>query len=631
MSKICITTMRKSAIIYLFLALHYAISSAQTPPRYGLLNINNLTSWMRHDGISNRSPKNNHGSLFPRGTANVVYQDGMVWGGKAYVDAARTKPAPFNQLIRVGGATYQTGSRAGRIIGFGATAVAADSNAAEARVYRLRRDYFAMSAAELRRDAAETFEEALANITPQQMQTIRAQYERDWNEWPVVFGAPFIDRNGNGGYDSPPPFSANFTAADLIAGNYDEPGIASLHRDQPADQVLWTVYNDLDERQAKIFYSSLPLGLEIQVTLYAYKDATPWAGYYMRRVRIINKGGVGIDDQNQRGVLWIDSMYVGQWSDADVGSAFDDLVGCDTLLQLGYAYNGVGPDAEFHKFKLAPPAVGYSIMQGPRVPASNASAWFDFKRIVGLRNLPMNAFSYFTPLGGLPVDPPPPYYQTLRYYKALKGFAPKDGVHDYYPFPPGMTPGPFPLSGDPVRRTGFIDGLGSQYSLPPSDRRFMISSGPFQLAPGDTQEVIIAFVAGLGVDHTSSITVAKHVAQVVRFSYPYRARFFHPTEETMPEPLPPSYYSLSPNYPNPFTSNTRFDYTLKREAHVRVSIFDLMGREVAVVDDRLLPAGYHRASWNGRDQQGRVLPSGVYFYRLKAGHVELTRKLVLVR
>ncbi len=617
--------MTQSAVL-LLLAFSCAASHAQAAPRYTLLNINNLTHWLRSDGQSSHSPKANNGTRFPRGTTSVVYQDGILWGAKAYLDSAKT--ISFNQLIRVGGATYSVGTREGRVLGFGAEARPADPLSAESRIYRIRRDYFSMTNEELRRDAAEVFEIKLEQVTTEQMQTVAAQYERDWKEWPAAFGAPFVDRNHDGVYTPPPQFSTSFTGDDLIAGNYDEPGIRGVATEEPADQVIWTVYNDLDAAQSQKLYGSLPLGLEVQVTLWAYQTDAPWAGYYFRRMRFINKGGVALDEQNQRGAFWIDSMYVGQWSDADLGYAGDDLVGCDTLRQLGYIYNASVSDPEFRKFNLAAPSVGYCLVQGPRVRAKNDSAWFDFKRISGWRNLPMLAFTYFTP-GGL-FDPPPLYYQGLRYYKALKGFAPKDGVHDYYPFPPGFTPNHFPLSGDPIRSVGHIDGLGYQYSFPPGDRRFMISTGPFHLSPGDTQEVVFAFVAGLGVDWSSSVKNLKHVAQVVGAWYPHRPRFFHPPEENAAETLPPSDYSLSPSFPNPFSSRTSFDYTLKRDAHVRLSIFDLLGREVAVVEDRAKLAGTHHASWNGRDQQGRALPSGVYFYRLHAGHIKLVRKAVLV-
>lgn len=620
------------AAILLLLMFSYSTSLAQIDPRSALLNINNLTSWMRNNGIGNRSPRSLDGGMFPRGTGSVIYQDGAMWGGKAYLDSARTQPAPFNQLIRVGGVNYNTGLRPGRIIDFGANAVAADSTAPEARVYRVRRDYFEMSEAELRLDAAEVFEINLEQVTSEQMQAVRAQYERDWKEWPVAFGAPFIDRNGNGTYEPPPAFSTTFRAEDLRTSNYDEPGIAPAETTTPAEEVLWSVCNDLERAQARAFHGSEPLGLEVQTTVWAYKSTPSIHGdYYYRRVRVINKGGVARTAAGEPGAFWIHDMYMGAWVDGDLGNAGDDLAGCDTTLGLGYFYNGQSEDSEFRQFDLRPPALGYCLVQGPRVRAANQTAWFDMKKISGWKNLPLTSFAW-KGTGTSFSDPPRSYEQgTLRWYRWLRGFAPVDGFDQYYPFPPGMKPGPFPYSGDPTTATGFIDGLGLQYSFAPGDRRFTLPSGPFTLAPGDTQEIVIAVVAGLGASRLASIGVMKHMAKRIRQNYPEHVVFNFSNEPEAEASAAPSYYALSPNYPNPFTSTTRFEYTLKREAHVRVSIFDVLGREVAVLEDRVMPAGEHRASWNGRDQNNRALPSGVYFYRLKAGHVAITRKLLFVR
>jgi hypothetical protein len=97
-------------------------SWANATLRYALLNINNLTTWMRNDGQSNHSPRGADGAHFPRGTANVIYQDGMMWGGIPSLDAAKTKRPPRLFRFQIGGSNYQTGTRAGGIVGWGADA-----------------------------------------------------------------------------------------------------------------------------------------------------------------------------------------------------------------------------------------------------------------------------------------------------------------------------------------------------------------------------------------------------------------------------------------------------------------------------------------------------------------------------
>ncbi|MEX2088487.1 MAG: hypothetical protein WEB62_01905, partial [Bacteroidota bacterium] len=79
----------------------------------------------------------------------------------------------------------------------------------------------------------------------------------------------------------------------------------------------------------------------------------------------------------------------------------------------------------------------------------------------------------------------------------------------FYPHPPGVTVGRFPLAGDPVAGTGHLDGQGTDYSFSPGDRRLLLNTGPFTMAPGDTQEIVIGVVVGLGSDRISSVAVMK--------------------------------------------------------------------------------------------------------------------------
>lgn len=488
-----------------------ALNKPTGTPRYQILNINNIWTWIRSDGQSNHSPLADDGTYFPRGTGSSIYQDGIMWGGKAYLDAAYTQPAPKSQLIRVGGANYVVGTLEGRIIGEGATAVAANRADADVRAYRIRRDYAVMSDTEKRRDAAEYHEIPVANVTDAQIAAIMSRYELDWKEWPVQYGAPYIERNGTPGYQPPPEFSATFTVDDLIKGNYDEPGIAGADPNSPADQVVWTVFNDLDPNTTLALQGSEPLGLEAQVTLWGYKRTDALGNIYFRRVKLTNKGGVDITDAGgTKGSFYINEMYVAQWSDPDLGGAGDDVAGCDVNLSMGFVYNGQAVDSEYRGFRLPPPAIGYDFLQGPIVPGDATDrAVFDLKYKDGFKNLGMTSFSYFS--AGSPIsDPPRTYAQgTIRWYKMLRGYAPIDGDDQFYPFPPGMTPNQYPLSGDPVANTGFLDGLGEQYSFAPGDRRINLSTGPFNLNPGETQEVVVAVVGGLGADRISSVAVMK--------------------------------------------------------------------------------------------------------------------------
>lgn len=96
------------------------------------------------------------------------------------------------------------------------------------------------------------------------------------------------------------------------------------------------------------------------------------------------------------------------------------------------------------------------------------------------------------------------------------------------------------------------------------------------------------------------------------------------------EAVTPAAFSLGQNYPNPFNAQTAIPFSLPRDTHVELEIFDINGRRIAILLDKLMPAGYHRLVFNA----GPVA-SGVYFcqlhYRDRGNSRRLTEKLVVVK
>ncbi|MDZ7373910.1 MAG: Ig-like domain-containing protein [candidate division KSB1 bacterium] len=88
---------------------------------------------------------------------------------------------------------------------------------------------------------------------------------------------------------------------------------------------------------------------------------------------------------------------------------------------------------------------------------------------------------------------------------------------------------------------------------------------------------------------------------------------------------------LHPNYPNPFNPATRLRLEVPRATRVRIEVFDVRGRLVRVLADQLLEAGYREFLWDGRDDHGLEVPSGVYYCRAVCGAEVLTRKMLLLR
>jgi hypothetical protein len=93
----------------------------------------------------------------------------------------------------------------------------------------------------------------------------------------------------------------------------------------------------------------------------------------------------------------------------------------------------------------------------------------------------------------------------------------------------------------------------------------------------------------------------------------------------------PSVTALGQNHPNPFNPTTQVPFTLSAASHVRLAIYDAQGKLVRTLVDEDRRAGQHSAMWNGTDDRGAPVASGVYFSVMRAGSFEATRKMVLLK
>lgn len=100
--------------------------------------------------------------------------------------------------------------------------------------------------------------------------------------------------------------------------------------------------------------------------------------------------------------------------------------------------------------------------------------------------------------------------------------------------------------------------------------------------------------------------------------------------DELPQELPNS-YSISQNYPNPFNLSTTIRYTLPARSQVTISIYNVMGQKVSTIIDETKSAGSHTVYWEGTDFAGRVVSSGVYFYRLQAGDFIESKRMMLIK
>ncbi len=434
-------------------------------PERSLVNIGNWGYWMRDNGESAHTPSGSSGGIYPRGTVAAIYLDGILVGGYQ------------NGNLKVSGQIYRTGTERGYILNGEHITQSKDPRV---RLYRIRKDWETLTANQVRLDAAELNEIPPGQVTDGQIQAVLDQYKKDWEEWPTELGAPYYDLNDNGVYE--PALG-------------ETPGIAN------ADQVMWLVVTDANATTTRDLYGTDPIGLEIQTTLWAYNQPGAGLGQIVfKQLRLINKGDGDLLD-----------AYISLWSDPDVGDYTNDLVGVDVDKSLMYVYNGPVTDDQYDDFGLAPPSAGYDFLAGPIVESPGDVAIADLKELPGYRNLPASSFGYFV-AGGVYSDPGP--YGNVEaareYYNLMRGYAPIDDLENPTPWlDHNNNPTLFPFDGDPVAGTGHLDSN-------PADRRMLINSGPFTLAVGDQQDIVVAVVGGLGDNNLSSITAMKNTDLIVQ-------------------------------------------------------------------------------------------------------------------
>lgn len=445
-------------------------------PSRTYLNINNISTQIYNNGNSDIDPSGNSGLIFPKGSGKgAVYESGLLWGAKIDGDPQ----------VRVGGSAYRQGLQPGKILSGG---IPESPELPKNRIYRVRPDVFPNGPnVDLTSDAVDEKSSVSA---------IRAQYELDWLEWPAADGAPYDDVDGNGTYNP----------------DTDIPGVPG------ADQTIWFVANDLDAGLTTNLYGANPLGIEMQATFWAYSQTGALGNMFFRKYKLINKSSTNFKD-----------MYISMWSDVDLGNSSDDFAGCDTVLSLGYCYNAIANDPTYNP--LPPPAVGFDFFQGPILNGiagqdRNKNGIDDAEdygifggKVVGPGkiNLPMTSFYYFARGDASVVDPTQGDAQgSTQFYNFFQGKIGLTGA----PFvdPNTNQPTTFALSGDPQTRTGWIDGQ----LLPGGDRRIGSASGPFVMAVGDTQEVVVAEIAAgaiPGVDRLSAIGLLKFYDKQAQQAY----------------------------------------------------------------------------------------------------------------
>lgn len=181
---------------------------------------------------------------------------------------------------------------------------------------------------------------------------------------------------------------------------------------------------------------------------------------------------------------------------------------------------------------------------------------------------------------------------------------------------------------------GWIDFTGFQ-NIPPSSQARLFGTMYFKVQPG-------AVTSTIDIDTVREQTVGGWSFELTGGTPPLAAKIKPeyvdcgqrdirlPVYEYDSPNLPQS-FSISQNTPNPFNPSTAIDFEVPRTSHVKIEVFNTLGQRVSVLVNEVLSPGFKRVTWDGTDQSGQPVSSGVYLYKMTADGFASTKKMLLVK
>ena len=416
-----------------------------------------------------------------------------------------------------------------------------------------------------------------------------------WAAWPVDLGAPWVEVNGIPGYQP-----------EL---NGDRPGI--WHTTARPNELMFSVYMDYTNCTGGLHTSAislpggtLPLGVEVQQLTFSFSDS-PYRDMYFSKWRIINKSSLS----------W-DSVYIALVDDGDIGDGSDDAAGCDSTRDLGYIYNFDNDDPDYG---TAPPALGYRILQSPmRFTGNNQdTAKLPYGNFSGYKLTGMSSYNVFVNNGGTCLGDPG---NAVNAYNFMRG---KDGCGNTMINWTTGGPSQYKYNGSAMFPWGWFDSVMG-------DKRQVLSCGPFSMNSGGEQYFVTGTVIARGSTNHQSITAMISSANDAKAFY--NSSFGGtPIGITQTSTEVPVRFSLEQNYPNPFNPATTIQFTIMPNAkaqmsNVELTVYDALGRSVAMLVNDRLAAGTYSYEWDAS-----IYPSGIYFYELKTEGFTQTKKMVMIK
>lgn len=432
------------------------------------------------------------------------------------------------------------------------------------------------------------------------------QIPREILNWPAVGSAnysrslaPFFDRNQDGNYT---PIDGDYP---LIKGS----------------QMIWWVFNDNYSQHAES-NSSRNLGVEIHGSAYAYNCNTA-----LNSDSVINYTTFYHYDVINRSDTNYHNVYIGIFTDVDLGFYGDDFVGCDSVNDFGFGYNGDNDDDEYpyNKLKLGyglnPPMINNLILKGPEAEAFDGLDNNHNGAIDELgENCMMNSFNYFdnsSTITGNPINLTDYYFRLQSQWgdgtfvtAGGNGYNAGSQNYSHYMF------NAIPYSGLPWSE--MEPGLGAIPNIP-GDRRFLISSGPFNLNAHQLKSIDLAYVytrdPRLPNGFTTSITTNRD--EVLKIKQFFDSNNFPCDNLISVNEIEDLQMSL---YPNPADGFIEFNLSDNKISKINMIVRNVLGG--IVFSKELSANGIFKINTEN-------FANGIYILTLISGEKITTKKFVI--
>ncbi len=356
----------------------------------------------------------------------------------------------------------------------------------------------------------------------------------------------------------------------------------------------WAVFNDLSTDMVTDPYSLSPgFGFEVQRQSFQF-NSVPCSNAVFVRMKIINKS-----DRDYPG------FYIGLWQDPDVGStSSQDVSSVDSNMGLGYTYSTAA------SADPAMTAYGCLLLQGPIINNMiGESAVFTTIDTNGFIKRTIQNSSILKAT-------------SITCYRNSSGEDPSvlQGDLTRYNYLQGLT------AAGTAKPGGYFDVGNGSIS---ADQRFVLSSGPFTFAAGDTQEIWYAMIGAQGSSNANAVTLLLDYANQIKYKFNNNINSIVGVNENNDNRL--NDFALLQNYPNPFNPSTTISYRLPENGRVSLKIYNVLGQEIRTLVNGTQSAGLQAVQWDGKDNHGQAVSSGVYFYRLETSSFTKTMKMMMMR